>query len=84
MVDDEDAADASVSPRMELQQRSISIRNSVCPAVAFTIKQKCELSSGHHEFIHPMTVHKGVSNCCKSPEFRHSAVVHTDVDSSPV
>ncbi|XP_029923347.1 geminin coiled-coil domain-containing protein 1 [Myripristis murdjan] len=29
---------------------SISIRNSVCP-VALTIKQKCELSNGHHEFI---------------------------------
>ncbi|XP_063732716.1 dickkopf-related protein 3-like [Eleginops maclovinus] len=28
----------------------ISIRNSVCP-VAFTIKQKCELSNGHHEVI---------------------------------
>ncbi|KAK6319617.1 hypothetical protein J4Q44_G00108280 [Coregonus suidteri] len=29
---------------------SISFGNSVCP-VAFTIKQKCELSNGHHEFI---------------------------------
>ncbi|TNN41618.1 A disintegrin and metalloproteinase with thrombospondin motifs 3 [Liparis tanakae] len=31
-----------------------------------------------------LNVHKGVSNCSKLPEFWYNAVVHTDVDSSPV